>query len=62
MTGFLAGPALLVHILIIAIVNALLFPIFYHWSSSILYAFLISVGLLCVYGVIALQLIRRRKG
>ena len=33
MTAFFSGPALLVHILIIAMVNALLFPFLYHWSG-----------------------------
>jgi hypothetical protein len=61
MTGFSAGPRLLVHILIIAMVNALCFPFFYRWSGSILYAFLISVGVLCAYGLVARRLLGRRK-
>ena len=36
---FFSGPPLLVHILIIAMVNAFFFPIIYNWSGSILYAF-----------------------
>jgi hypothetical protein len=31
MTGFFSGPPLLVHILIIAMVNAFFFPIIYNW-------------------------------
>lgn len=61
MTVFLSGPALLVHILIIAMVNALLFPILYHWSGSILYAFLISVVILSLYGLAAIRWFGRRK-
>ena len=61
MTVFFSGPALLVHILIIAMVNALFFPILYHWSGSILYAFLISVVILSLYGLVALRWFGRRK-
>ena len=61
MTGFPAGPRLLVHILIITMVNALFFPFFYGWSGSILYAFLISVGGVCAYGLIVMRLLKRRK-
>ncbi len=61
MTGLVAGPRLLVHILVIAMVNALFFPVIYNWAGSILYAFLISVGILCIYGYIALKLSGRRK-
>ena len=61
MTGWSKGPSLLVHILIAAMLNALCFPIFYHWTGAILYAFLISVGVLCVYGMIALLLFGRRS-
>ena len=60
MNEFHAGPRLLVHILVITMVNALFFPILYQWIGSILYAFLISVGILCVYGVIALRLFNKR--
>jgi len=61
MTGFFSGPPLLVHILIIAMVNAFFFPIIAHWSGSLLYAFLISVGILCIYGLIAIWLFGRSK-
>ena len=61
MMAFFSGPPLLVHILIIAMVNAFFFPIIAHWSGSILYAFLISVGILCIYGLIAIWLFGRRK-
>jgi hypothetical protein len=37
-------------------VNAFFFPIIYNWSGSILYAFLISVGILCLYGMAAIWL------
>ena len=62
MTGFYAGPRLLVHILIIAMVNALFFPFFYRWSGSILYAFLISVGVLCAYGLVVRRFFGQRRG
>jgi hypothetical protein len=61
MTVFFSGPALLVHILIIAMVNALFFPLLYHWSGSILYTFLISVVILSLYGLLALWWFGRRK-
>ncbi|BBO67399.1 hypothetical protein DSCA_13290 [Desulfosarcina alkanivorans] len=61
MTGFFSGPPLLLHILIVAMVNAFFFPIIYNWSGSILYAFLISVGILCLYGLIAIWLFGKRK-
>jgi hypothetical protein len=61
MTGFFSGPSLLVHILIIAMVNAFFFPLFATWSGSILYAFLISVATLCIYGLLAIWLHGRRK-
>ena len=61
MTDFFSGPPLLVHLLIIAMVNAFFFPIIAHWSGSILYAFLISVGILCIYGLMAIWLFGRRK-
>jgi hypothetical protein len=61
MTVFFSGPALLVHILIIAMVNALLFPFLYHWSGSILYAFLISVVILSLYGLVAIRWFGSRK-
>ena len=61
MIGLRAGPALLVHILIVTMINALCFPLFYRWSGSILYAFFISVGALAVYGAIASQILRRSK-
>jgi hypothetical protein len=61
MTVFFSGPSMLVHILIVAMVNAFFFPIFVRWSGSILYAFLISVGILCIYGLIAIWLFGRRK-
>jgi len=50
-----------VHILIIAMVNAFFFPIIAHWSGSILYAFLISVGILCIYGLMVIWLFGRRE-
>ena len=61
MTVFFSGPSLLVHILIIAMVNALFFPLLYHWSGSILYAFLISVVILSLYGLAAIRWFGRRK-
>ena len=61
MTGFFAGPPFLVHILILAMVNAILFPLIYDWSGSILYAFLISVGGLCLYGLLGFLIFRRQK-
>lgn len=61
MAGFFSGPPLLIHLLIIAMVNAFFFPIIYNWSGSILYAFLISVGILCFYGVVAIWLLGRKK-
>jgi small neutral amino acid transporter SnatA (MarC family) len=61
MTGFFKGPSLLVHILIAAMVNALAFPLFYRWAGSILYAFLISVCVLCMYGGFVVWLFRRKN-
>lgn len=61
MTGFLTGPAFVVHILIITAVNAILFPLIYGWSGSILYAFLISVGGLCLYGLLAYWILWRKR-
>lgn len=61
MSVFSAGPTLLVHVLIVTMVNALCFPFFYRWSGSILYAFFISVGFLCIYGVIACRLSTSRR-
>lgn len=61
MSTFFSGPPLLVHILIIAMVNAFFFPIITHWSGSILYTFLISVGILCIYGLIAIWLFGRKR-
>ncbi|WP_372681088.1 hypothetical protein [Desulfosarcina sp.] len=61
MTMSFSGPSLLVHILIIAMVNAFFFPIMAHWSGSILYAFLISVGILCIYGLMAIWLFGGRR-
>jgi hypothetical protein len=60
MTGFFRGPPLLVHIVIIAVVNGFFFPFLYQWTGSILYAFLVSVALLCVYGVAAVWIVGRR--
>ena len=60
MNGFYAGPRLLVHILLITMVNALFFPILCQWLGSILYAFLVSVGILCIYGAISLRLFNKR--
>ena len=61
MTAFFSGPPLLVHILVIAMVSAFFFPIITNWSGSLLYAFLISVGILCVYGLIAIWLFGGRR-
>ena len=61
MNSMFAGPRLLVHILIVTMVNAFFFPVFYRWSGSILYAFLISVVVLCVYGLISLWWFGRPK-
>jgi hypothetical protein len=61
MTGWSKGPSLLVHILIATMLNALFFPIFYQWTGALLYAFFFSVGVLCVYGMIALLLFGRRR-
>lgn len=61
MMAFFSGPPLLVHILIIAMVNAFFFPIITDWSGSLLYAFLVSVGILCLYGLMAIWLFGRRK-
>jgi len=61
MSGIFKGPPLLVHILIAAMGNALIFPLFYHWAGSILYAFLISVGALSVYGLVVVWLFKRKN-
>lgn len=61
MTGFFSGPPLVIHILILAMVNAFFFPFLYTWSGSILYAFLLSVGILCFYGLIAIWIVRGKK-
>jgi hypothetical protein len=61
MTGLFKGPPLLVHILIAAMANALVFPLFYQWTGSILYAFLISVGVLCGYGLVVVRLFQRKN-
>ena len=61
MTGFFKGPPLLVHILIATMVNAMAFRLFYQWTGSILYAFLISVGVLCVYGLVVGWLFKRKN-
>lgn len=61
MTGFFKGPPLLVHILIAAMANALVFRFFYQWAGSILYAFLISVGVLCIYGLVVVWLFKRKN-
>ena len=58
MSGFFKGPTLLVHILIVTMANALVFPLFYQWTGSILYAFLVSVGALCVYGLVVVGLFK----
>jgi hypothetical protein len=60
MTGFFKGPALLVHILIVTMANALVFPIFYQWTGSILHAFLVSVGALCAYGLVVGWVFKRK--
>ncbi len=54
MSTHFTGPALMVHILIAATINAFLFPFIYGWAGSMLYAFLINVAVLCVYGVAVL--------
>lgn len=54
------GPPLVVHILIATMVNALVFPFIYHWTGAILYAFLVSVGMLGIYGWIVMWWVRRR--
>jgi len=61
MTGLFKGPPLLVHILIATMANALVFPLFYQWTGSILYAFLISVGVLCGYGLVVVWLFKRKN-
>ncbi|GAB6907481.1 hypothetical protein DESC_350042 [Desulfosarcina cetonica] len=44
------GPMLMVHIVIVTMVNAFFFPLIMKWTGSILYGFLVSVGLLAAYG------------
>lgn len=61
MTAFFSGPPLLVHLVIVAMINGFFFPIIYNWSGSLLYAFLISVGILCIYGLAAIWLFGKRK-
>jgi hypothetical protein len=56
------GPTLLIHILILTMIDAILLPVFYQWSGSILYTFLISVGVLCLYGLLVLSLFGRKRG
>ena len=60
MTGFFRGPPLLVHIVIIAVVNGFFLPLLYQWTGSILYAFLASVLMLCVYGMVAVLILGKR--
>ena len=62
MTAYLKGPRLVVHILIAAIVNAILLPVFFHWScGSVLYAFLLSVGFLAAYGWVVIGWVKARR-
>jgi hypothetical protein len=62
MGAFLPGPPLVVHILVATMLNALFFPFIYRWTGAILYAFLVSVGLLGIYGLIVMWWARRRHG
>ena len=61
MTTYLKGPPLVVHIMIATMVDAFFFPLIYDWTGSILYAFLVSVAFLAVYGLLVLWLIRPRR-
>lgn len=61
MTTHLKGPPLVVHILIATMVNAFFFPLIFDWTGSILYAFLVSVAVLAVYGLIVLWVARPRR-
>lgn len=60
MPNVLKGPPLVVHILIATMVDACLFPLFLDWTGSILYAFLVSVAFLAIYGLFVLWLARPR--
>lgn len=60
MTASFKGPPLVVHIMIAAMVNAFFLPLIVDWTGSILYAFLVSVALLAVYGLLVLWLARPR--
>jgi hypothetical protein len=62
MTGFFSGPSLIVHVLIVAMINAFLLPTFYKWSGSILFAFFISIMMISIYGLIVVWLLSRRNG
>jgi hypothetical protein len=55
----LNGPSLVVHILIATLLNALLFPFLYAWTGAVLYAFLVSVAILCGYGAVVLWIASR---
>jgi hypothetical protein len=61
MTGLLAGPSLVVHILVIAMADALIFPFLFAWFGSILCAFFISVMILCAYGLVAIWIFGKKK-
>ena len=61
MNGHFKGPSLLVHILIVAMINGFFFPLFYEASGSLLYAFLTSVGVLGIYGLIVILLFRHKE-
>jgi hypothetical protein len=61
MANLLKGPPLVVHILIATMVNAFFFPLIYDWTGSILYAFLVSVAFLSVYGLLVLWLAIPRR-
>jgi hypothetical protein len=62
MRDLLPGPPLVVHILIATMLNALCFPLIYRWTGAILYAFLVSVCLLGIYGLIVMWWARGRHG
>ena len=64
MTVFFTGPSFIVHILIATMINAFLFPLIMSWSGSLLYSFLISVLLLCIYGAVvrlALKIVKKKN-
>lgn len=61
MTAFSSGPPLLVHILAVTMVNAFFFPMIFNWTGSILYAFLTSVGILSLYGMLVLLIAGKRR-